>query len=167
MLGKPVVLPEIISRDVEIEQEGTSAAIPGAAPTPIPPRAEILGDVVEHNGYSLSAVTVDDPAAPDIDMSYEPAPNTRVVAVEMIVSCIACEELYVTVGSTDLVDVEGFVYQAERGMMADHEDLESTNLGPGERARGWTAFEIPEDAAPAYIKYQMDYETTLQAGLTE
>jgi len=51
----------------------------GAAPQfPAPPEAvpSKLGDVVELGGYSLSAVTVEDPTTPG--MLYEPQPGIKV-----------------------------------------------------------------------------------------
>ena len=56
--------------------------------------------------------------------------------------------------SSVLVDTEGFTYQPELASAAGQ--IETLELSPGEKSKGWVGFMIPNDATPAKIKYQFD-----------
>jgi hypothetical protein len=110
-----------------------------------------LGDLVEQDGYSLVAMGVADPASPGI--LYQPVPGMRVVAVDVIIGNVDGREISSNPLRAYLIDSAGYVYTAELGGTRDQ--IELVDLGADERVRGWIAFEIPDDAMPAAIKYEM------------
>jgi hypothetical protein len=124
-----------------------------------------LGDLVEQDGYSLVAMEVDDPASPGI--LYQAAPGLKLVAVDMIVGNVNAREITVNALRTYLVDSDGYVYTAELGGI--NNQIELVDLGPDERVRGGVAFEVPEDALPAAIKYEVSGSPriVIYAGLLE
>ena len=111
-----------------------------------------LGDVVEQYGYSLAAVKVEDPAKPGRLTELES--GEKVVAVEIVVGNVSGEPLSVNPLYAELVDEEGFVYEVELAGR-DGGQIGVTDLNPGEKARGWVAFIIPEEATPASVKYSL------------
>lgn len=131
----------------------TNTPEPTTAPTDTPePQPRYLGDIVEQYGYLLSAITVEDPTTPG--MFYEPESGKKLVAVELIVGNISGEALSVNPLYATLVDSEGFTYQPE---LAGREgQIVTVDLSLGEKARGWIAFEMPEGATAASIKYAIE-----------
>ena len=131
-----------------------------------------LGDVVEQHGYSLVALTVDNPGTVGEYSSYEATPGTKLVCVDFAVGNIDAGPSkysgdYHTVNATYntfLVDVEGFKYGGESGSCAGQ--MELVDLSPGEKVRGWVGFEIPENALPAHIEYEFS-EGSIKVGLLE
>lgn len=125
--------------------------------------ASKLGDAVEQFGYSLTALTVEDPATPGV--FYEPREGYKLVAVEIAVGNAAGDVFSVNPLNTRLVDTNGYVYEPELGGRDDQ--LATTDLGVGEKVRGWVAFTVPEDATPYIIKYQAEVFSFnyLQTGL--
>ena len=109
-----------------------------------------LGDVVENFGYSLSVTTVEDPATRP-GLFYEPEEGKKLVAVEFIVGNVSGETFSSNVLYAMLIDAEGFAYGAESGAVED--SIELLDLTPGEKARGWAGFIVPQDAVPASFKY--------------
>ncbi len=135
---------------------------PSTSGNPLPK----LGDVVENFGYSLSAATLEDPAAPGI--IYTPRQGTKLVAIEIIVGNVSgSEALSVNPLYVYLVDSEGFVYPAELGGRDDQIDV--GELGIGEKAKGWVSFTIPENSTAASIKYSTKpfAGNYLQTGVTK
>jgi hypothetical protein len=122
-----------------------NAAIDIAAPAIETP----LGQEAQDFGVGLTAVTLEDPATPG--MFYEAQPGTRLVAVEITVSNAGAEAVSVNPLYTSLVDADGFVYEAE--LAARDGQIDTLDLAPGERVRGWVAFTIPEGAQPAGIRW--------------
>jgi len=123
---------------------------------------QYLGDAVNGAGFGLAAISVQDPATPG--MFYQPQPGSRLVAVEVIVSNAGSETVSVNPLYTSLVDVDGFVYEAE--LAARDGQIDTLDLAPGERVRGWVAFTIPENAQPAGIRYApLLSDNILQVGL--
>jgi hypothetical protein len=136
--------------------------LPSTPGNPLPK----LGDVVENFGYSLSAVTVEDPATPG--MFYKPKQGYKLVAVEIIVGNVSgSEALNVNPLYAYLVDSNGFVYSAELG--GRDGQIDTGELGTGEKAKGWVSFTIPENATPASIKYSTKpfVGNDLQTGVTK
>lgn len=150
-----------------------STATPEPAETQAPPEQATntpeaqplyLGDVVEEYGYLLSAVTVEDPTTPS--MFYESKEGQKLIAAEVIVGNVSGETLSVNLLNATLLDSEGFTYQPE---LAGREgQIVTADLTPGEKARGWIAFEMPEGATAASIKYAVETfgSKVLQASLT-
>jgi hypothetical protein len=121
--------------------------------------------VVEQYGYLLSAVAVEDPTTPG--MFYEPESGKKLIAVEIIVGNVSGEALSVNPLYATLLDSEGFTYQPE--LAGRDGQIVTVYLGPGEKARGWVAFEVPEGATAASIKYAVDAfgSKVLQTSLTQ
>jgi hypothetical protein len=131
-----------------------------------PPRPHSRrGDVVEQYGYSLSAIATEDPTTPG--MFYEAQAGCKLVAVEIVVGNVSGETLGVNPLKAALVDSGGFVYHPE--LAGRDGQIATVDLNAGEKARGWVAFSIPQDATPASIKYtvQMFSNRFLQTGLTD
>ncbi len=119
----------------------------------------------EEYGYSLSATALEDPCTST--MFYEPTAGLKLVAVEIIVGNVSGETLSLNPFNAVLVDDEGFVYQPELGSREGQ--LATFDLEVGEKAQGWVAFEVPEPATPASVKYFVSLfeEEYLQVGLVE
>jgi hypothetical protein len=123
-----------------------------------------LGDAAEFNGYALTGVTVQDPAKPG--MLYQAKTDKKLIAVEIIISNVSGDPLSVNPLSLTLVDVKGFTYQTELGGIDDQ--LAMLDLVPGEKVRGWVAFETPKDAEAEGIKYSPDiFGDTAKVGLVK
>ena len=122
-----------------------------------------LGDAVQDFGYTLTGVSVADPAVPGV--LYKPETGKKLVAVEIIVSNISGEVLKINPLNTNLLDNEGFVYQADLNGIEGQLGL--IDLFPGEQARGWVSFILPENATAANVKYLKEYfgSDALQASL--
>ena len=155
---------EILQASLTLPPEGYTPNTEPLSVLPPSPEAK-LGDVIEQYGYSLSATAVEDPTTPG--MFYEAREGHKLVAVEIVVGNVSGETLNVNPLYTTLLDSNGFVYQPE---LAGRDDqLATVDLNVGEKAKGWVAFEIPEGAAPASVKYlvEMFSDKFLQVGLTE
>lgn len=156
--------PDVAVTQAPTEQE-TAAPEPTLAPTNAPePQPLYLGDIVEQYDYLLSALSVEDPTTPG--MFYEPEAGKKLVAVEIIVGNVSGEMLSVNPLNATLLDSDGFIYQPE---LAGREgQIVTVDLDPGEKARGWVAFELPEGATAASIKYAVEAfgNKVLQADLT-
>jgi hypothetical protein len=131
--------------------EGHAQPTEAAAKASQPPET-FLGDAVEFNGYALSGITVQDPAAPG--MLYTAKADKKLIAVEVIISNVSGDPLLINPLSLTLVDARGFTYQAELGGVDNQ--LDTLNLAAGEKVRGWVAFETPKDAEAAGVKYAPD-----------
>lgn len=126
-----------------------------------------LGEVVENYGYSLSAVDVQDPST--LTMLYYPQkPGYKLAAVQFVLGNVsASEALEVNPLFANLIDNNGFVYEAELGGLEGQ--INSEDLNPGETAKGWVLYLIPENASPASLKYMTNNleDSYLQTGLTK
>lgn len=124
-----------------------------------------LGDVVEVSGYSLAAQTVEDPT--EASQFYQAKQGTKLVGIEIVVGNVSGEKITLNPLSAALVDSNGFVYQAELG--GRDGQIELVDLNAGEKGKGWVAFEVPEDAVPESIKYEVAGfpSIVLQTGLAE
>jgi hypothetical protein len=135
-----------------------AATLPPAAPS------SRLGEVTEQFGYSLSATKLEYPTNPDAFNA--PQQGYKTVSVEILLSNVSGEKpLSVLSFYVTLVDTDGYVYKAAYGNRGD--DLDMVDLGIGEKVKGWVDFTIPENATPAYIKYKVDSDIFLLAGLAQ
>ena len=89
------------------------------------------------------------------------------VAVEIVVGNVSGRTLSVNPLYAILVESNGFVYQPE--LAGQDGQLATVDLNAGEKAKGWVAFQVPEEATPASIKYlvEMFSNKFLQVGLAE
>lgn len=119
--------------------------------TPEPTRPPKLGDVVMGDGCFIAAIQVEDPALPG--MFYEKKEGKKLVAVELVVGNVAKPILGTNPLDAALIDADGFVYSVE---LAGREgQFPCVDLHRGEKARGWVAFEIPQEALPHGVKYAL------------
>jgi hypothetical protein len=128
---------------------GDHTADTAAIAIPAPAIDTPLGQEAQDFGVGLTAIALEDPATPG--MFYESQPGTRLVAVEIVISNAGAETVSVNPLYTSLVDADGFLYEAE--LAARDGQIDTLDLATGERARGWVAFTIPENAQPAGIRY--------------
>lgn len=161
-----IVEPEQPEEEIVEEPAEQSADVPTALPTDtLEPEPQFLGDVTEDFGYLLSAVNVEDPAKPG--MFYTPESGKKLVAVEIIVGVSSGDPLSVNPLGTELLDSEGFSYQAELGGVDNQ--LATVDISTGEKVKGWVAFSIPEEATPSSIKYSIELfgDTEIKANLEQ
>lgn len=152
----------------------TEAGIPtedlASVDTPVSPATEtpvtelFLGDAVANFGYALTAVAVQDPAIPG--MLYDVTSGKKLIAVEVIISNLSGDMIGVNALNATLVDTDGFTYKTELGGVDDQ--ISTVDLNPGEKVQGFIAFEVPETAVAARIKYALDFfgSNILQVSLT-
>ena len=154
-VNTPIVEPPANTPTVEIPVDTpTVEVIPGET---------YLGDAVQDFGYALTSVSVADPATPGV--LYKPETGKKLVAVEVIISNVSGEVLQINPLNANLLDNEGFVYQADLNGIEGQLGL--MDLFPGEQARGWVSYILPENATAANIKYVTEYfgSNSLQASL--
>ena len=133
--------------------------------TTLQPQQPKLGDTVQKSGYTLSAVAVSDPATPG--RFYKPASGKNLIAVEVVVGNVSGHKITVNSLGFVLVDQDGFVYKSELGAL--DKELELVEIGPGEKVKGWVAFQVPTGAIGNSIRYQNSSypEIVLQTGLSK
>jgi len=154
--------PQTLELQVGLEQPPANA--PAATPIPpiaLDPNLPKLGGTAEGSGYTLTAVTVEDPAKPG--RIYTPVAGTRLVAVEVVITNVSGETISTNAWCGILIDSQGYLYPGE--YFGRDGGLASMELKQGEKLRGWLSFNIPESATPAAMKYQFlqvpSYNTVL------
>ena len=128
-----------------------------------PPKLPKLGDVVEQDGYSLTAATVEDPAKPGV--IFRPEKGKRLLAVEAVVGNVSGAKITVNPLNATLVDADGFLYKPTLG--GRYGQIELVELNPGEKVKGWISFQIPPGAKPEGVKYNVSGNISLETGLTK
>jgi len=141
-------------------QSGQSAA---QLPARTPPKLPKLGDVVEQDGYSLTAVMVEDPTKPGV--IFRPEKGKRLLAVEVVVGNVSGAKITVNPLNATLVDADGFLYKPTLG--GRDGQIELVELNPSEKVKGWISFQISPGAKLEGIKYNMSGNITLETGLTK
>lgn len=133
----------------------TTTPAPTATPTTTTTPS---GNVVEQDGYSLTALAVENPSTrPHI--IYQPQAGQKLVGVEVIVRNISGEPFTSLTLFATLVDTSGFLYGAEA--VGVEGLLEPLTVNLGEMVRGWIGFTIPQDATPARIRYRFSPSDTI------
>lgn len=130
--------------------EPVEPAAPKAEPAP---ESVGLGEMLTQGDYTFGATQLEDPATKP-GYFYEAEEGMRLVAVEIIVGNVSADEVSSNPLYSVLVDTEGFTYQPE--LAGVEGQIETLNLSPGEKSKGWVGFIIPNDAAPATIKYEFE-----------
>ncbi len=148
-------------------------AVPAAGLTlaPLPsrtaPQLPKLGEATEKEGYSLSASQVEDPAKPSSYFeTYEAEKGMRLVAVEFVIGNVSGEKITVNPYNATLIAADGFLYGPSLGARAEGQ-IDMTDLNPGEKAKGWIAFQVPSKATLEGIKYEVSYGVLLATGLAK
>lgn len=125
-----------------------SAASPAAvAPASLPK----VGQTAKTQNYTLTLQAVEDPATVSSDIA--PQPGMRRVAVEVTITNtstqpVAYNPLYAKVKLADNTE-------ANVSFLGKEPSLKSGNLGPGESARGWLTFEVPQASQLATFSYEI------------
>jgi len=135
---------------------------PEPEPTNTPVSKLYLGDAVEKFRYVLRSISVQYPTTHG--NFYEV--DTKLVAVEVIISNISENVLEVNPINATLVDSEGSTYPTTIGYVEGQ--IATLDLNPSERVRGLIAFQIPENSTPESINYSIerfDSKVVLQASL--
>jgi len=137
-----------------------------SAPIEFVPRTETtkIGSSIQVMGYEMVVNNVEDPTTPGA--LFTPVDGYKLVAVDVTLRNISgSAKLDVNALNVSLVDTDGFMYACE--LLAKDDSIGFAELAVGEQIQGWLAFLIHEDAAPAYIKYQIDgfSENYLVSGL--
>jgi hypothetical protein len=146
----------------------TQASPTEVSPTQVPPTPQVelyLGDKVEMDGYSLTAISVEDPVKKP-GMFYKAEAGKKLVAVEIVVANESGDILSANPLGASLIDGDGFSYALE--LMGVDNQLAATNLNQGEKVQGWVAFTVPENTKPASLKYAFNMfgGDSLKASLT-
>jgi hypothetical protein len=139
-------------------------ATPTLTPTPTttPPGTQ-PGNTVERDGYSLTALTVENPSA-RYSSSDPPSAGEKFVGVEIIVRNVSGASFDSNPFSATLVDAAGFVHAASSVRSEDSLDLLRVDVG--QMIQGWVGFNIPQNATPAILRYQfLGTNVELQVGL--
>lgn len=111
-----------------------------------------VGETAEEYGFTLSASGVENPTDPG--MFYTKVAGYKAVAVEITVGNVSGESLSANALYTVLVDDQGYVYAPDLG--GRDGQLDTLDLAPGEKAKGWVTFTIPEGATPTTVKYLVE-----------
>lgn len=139
---------------------GSSAATPQTTTgSPVPNVAATQPPA--ESAYAIEAVAIADPSSP-IEF-YTPEPNTRPVAVEVVVSNLSAGETVVNPVEFVLVDSGGYVHDV--AFTATERTLSMTTLYTGDKVRGWLAFTVPTGATAAFIRWQHIGGPTIQAAI--
>jgi len=139
---------------------------PTQAPSLTPTPAErYLGDIVEHGGVWLTALTVQDPATPGMFASI--GEGNKLVAIEVVIGNSGSAPISVNSYYAELIDADGFVYQPGILVLDSDIELDTVTLFKGEKVKGWIPFEIPQEAIPSLLIYKPDPfgEIELEASL--
>ncbi|MCL4506743.1 MAG: DUF4352 domain-containing protein [Chloroflexi bacterium] len=123
-----------------------------------------LGAPVEVNGYSMTALSLADPAKPGI--LYQPQNGMRLVSVDVAMSNVSGDTMPCNPDFFLLVDTNGYVYAPELGGVDGQ--LDAVDLNKGEKAQGLVAFVIPNDARVESLRFApfLRLDFLLQTGLT-
>lgn len=153
------------TQPAEVEEQTTAPQAPTEPPAASAQPADFLGDTAYGSGYSLTAVGVEDPAKPGI--LYQPSTGQRLVAVDVIVGNVSGDPLGVNPLNAVLIDQEGFTYQAE--LAGRDGQIATVDAFPGERVRGWIAFEIPEAAVVSRLRHSPGFLSSefIEVGLIQ
>ena len=121
-----------------------------------------LGETVEQGGYSLTVVSVEDPATPGA--RHNPAPGTRLMALEIIVrNENGARKMKMEPRNATLLDTDGFKYVTDTRAIDD--SIERKELDVGEQVRGRVAFNIGKDATPARFMFEFLFGNKVEVNL--
>lgn len=147
----------------------TNTPKPSATPKESEMHKLKLGEEYYANGYFLKVMEFEDPLKEYNKRRNEDIPDGyKVVSILVIIGNESGDPEKIYTRNYTLVDREGFVYQSYiYSIRLDNLDFENTdNLLQGEKIMGWINFFIPEESKPSYIKYEMNNDYWLYAGLS-
>ena len=162
IVERTVQVTQVVKQTVLVSQgggEGESAVYTG---TEYPP----LGEEYAAGGYFLIAESVEDPATPGSWVSDEINEGEKYVAVMVVIGNRSGAANTISQSDFSLVDTDGFVYDDASVTHPDGRDFDRIDdMNPGEKGRGWNMFILPLNSVPDYIKFYLDRDTWLYAGL--
>ena len=139
--------------------EATAVVEPGGADATT---GKELGETVEQGGYSLTVVSVEDPATPG--PNHNPSPGTRLIVIEIIVrNESGARKMKVETRNAGLQDTDGFKYVADTHAIDDV--IERKELDVGDQVRGKVPFNIDEDATPAVFTFEFLFGNKVEVNL--
>ena len=123
-----------------------------------------LGQTASGSGFSITAFQIEDPAEPAFPDFFDPPAETRLAAVEIEVKNVSDEKKTFSTFEIYLVDSNGRLYAIDYFNGPDV--IESGDLEPGAKVRGWVTFLVPDGAMLESIKFvTFDMDAPLYAGL--
>jgi hypothetical protein len=134
----------------------------------IPPVRSKLGEKVTADGYSLTALKVEDPAESAYSLTYSPQNGWHLAAVQLAVANVGRTEDHNNIDPLEfsLVDMDGYLYSAE--LFGRTGQIESGVFSLGTEYKGWVSFTIPDGVRLESVKYRNSWVTGLvYAGLAE
>lgn len=136
-------------------------------PTPTPISPEELAKVSSESGeYGLTVVSLKDPGTPKSGFSVPD--GSRLVAIEVTFENLTAEDAMDVDPQFALVTADGDVtYDAAIGSVDN--EIAVTQIKKGEKASGWLAFVVPNDAKLKDLTYRIGLisTVTLVAKLTK
>ena len=97
------------------------------------------------------------------DSGVRPPEDVRSVRVLVAYDNPSRQSLKFRLGQWQLVDGEGFAYDAELRDQFYADDapvkLREGVIEAGQQARGWVAFKVPAKVQPVYVRFRTDYVT--------
>lgn len=162
IVERTVQVTQVVKQTVLVSQgggEGESATYTG---TDYPP----LGEEYSAGGYFLIAESIEDPATPGMLIFDEINEGEKLVAVMVVIGNRSGAVNTIRQSDFSLVDTDGFVYEEASVTHPDGRDFDRVDdMNPGEKGRGWIMFILPSNSVPGYIKFDLDRDTWLYAGL--
>ena len=148
--------PEAQPSAPEIEEaEGVSEDTASMdEPLPTEPPAQ---EVVEEAKILFYGVSVVDPDEPG--MFYTAEEGKHLVSIEVVIENDSGEVISVNPLNTTLIDNQGLAYMSELGSSENLAQIDTLDLFPGEKIRGWISYKIEDGSVPAKIKYELDMWT--------
>ena len=105
---------------------------------------------------TITVLDVEDDAP--YDPSDAPDRGIKYVAVQVLIVNQSAKDPFETLAglATKLTDTTGEQYEPRSGTSTIGPDLVSTSLGPKDARRGWITYEIPDDAKPKLMQWDVD-----------
>lgn len=122
-----------------------------------PPAKNVSGRVglpMTLNGLNLTVVSADTNATAD-SQYRTPAPGKKFVVAQLLYQNVGTDPI--DPGTWTLADSQGFIYQMTFGVKEPSLDYHSIN--PGDKLRGYIAFEVPGNATGLALKAKIGDDT--------
>jgi len=141
--------------------QATSAAPAANTPEPVKSKnkvAGVAGASAEAEDVKVTLNQIADPWVSD-NQFIQPDPGKRIVAFDVTIENTGKSGTHgANPFNFKLTDTQSFAY--ETSFFGPDPALGATNLGSGEKTRGWVPFEVNQDASLAVLKYDPNMFTT-------
>lgn len=137
---------------------GAVVAVPAASDIK-PPAINVAGKLGVPVPLSAATVTVmsTDSNYKSSNEFLQPSPGNRFVAVEVLYENTGTDKLTVSPSDWKLTDSSGFNYQ--QNYSGKSPELNSGDLVPGDKARGFITYEVPQSAGGLTLKLSLGDDT--------